>query len=81
MSKSYDVVVIGGGIAGAALGAMLDLHNEKHPDNPVSFVVFEKDKDFLERHQGYGLTMAPSYGGKALRELGTCLLSIIVNFF
>lgn len=53
--------IIGGGIGGLALA----INFEK---NKIKYVMFEKDKSFEQRHQGYGLTL--QQGGKTLRQLG-----------
>lgn len=45
-----DVVIVGGGIAGSALGIILSRSD-------VSFGLFEKDSSFGSRKQGYGLTI------------------------
>lgn len=51
MEEEYlDVIVIGAGIAGCALGISLC-------DSKISFGVFEKDVGFAARKQGYGLTV------------------------
>ncbi len=49
--EEFDVVVVGGGVGGTALGIML-AKLEK-----IKFAVFERDGSFAERRQGYGLTL------------------------
>lgn len=49
--EELDVVVIGGGVGGCALGIML----ARCPN--IRFAVFERDLSFSERSQGYGLTI------------------------
>lgn len=56
-----DVAIIGGGLGGLALSAALRHRGIKH-------TVYERDKSFHERSQGYGLTMQQA--SKALRGFG-----------
>jgi len=58
-----DVCIIGGGIAGCALAQFL----KKATAPTMSYRLFEKDNNFNERRQGYGLTM--QQGSTALRQL------------
>ena len=58
--------IIGGGISGMALALALQRQGKQ-------CILFEKDKDFMSRHQGYGLTL--QQGGKVLKKLG--MLSIL----
>jgi 2-polyprenyl-6-methoxyphenol hydroxylase-like FAD-dependent oxidoreductase len=55
------VAVVGGGIGGLALALALQQRG-------VVVGVFERDGDFFERSQGYGLTL--QQGSKAVRDLG-----------
>ena len=54
-----NVCIVGGGIGGCALGRFLN--------GKEDFLLFEKDRDFHSRKQGYGLTM--QQGSQALRKL------------
>lgn len=56
-----SVAIIGGGIGGLALGLACWHRN-------IPFKVFERDKCFLERQQGYGLTLQQA--SKALKGFG-----------
>lgn len=56
-----QVAIIGGGIGGLALGVAL-----KHRGIP--FTIYERDEDFSQRRQGYGLTMQQA--SKALKSFG-----------
>ena len=58
-----DVGIVGGGIAGLALG--LSLHTL---DRSLVVRIYEKDPTFASRNQGYGLTI--QQGGKSLSLLG-----------
>ena len=55
------VAIIGGGIGGAALALALQQRG-------VAVRVYERDRSFAQRAQGYGLTM--QQGANALSELG-----------
>ena len=65
--EDLDVLVVGGGIGGAALGLMLAQREG------VAFAVLEKDASFGARRQGYGLTLQHHdairvLGGEALEQ-------------
>jgi salicylate hydroxylase len=60
-SSLPTVAIIGGGIGGLALG-LACWHRR------IPFVVFERDKSFSQRHQGYGLTLQQA--SKALKGFG-----------
>ena len=55
------VAIIGGGIGGVAL-AVACLHRQ------IPFTIYERDKNFLERAQGYGLTLQQAT--RAMEGLG-----------
>ena len=57
---NLHVGILGGGVAGMALA--LALHGKG-----IRCTVFERDKRFDERHQGYGLTLQK--GGRAMKAL------------
>ncbi|KOO34873.1 hypothetical protein Ctob_010083 [Chrysochromulina tobinii] len=59
--EALAVAVVGGGIGGLALALALQQRG-------VVVGVFERDGDFFERSQGYGLTL--QQGSKAVRDLG-----------
>ena len=59
--EQLDVLVIGGGIGGTALGLMLA------KAQGLSFAIVEKDASFAARKQGYGLTIQHH---DAMRTLG-----------
>ncbi|KNC70567.1 hypothetical protein SARC_16904, partial [Sphaeroforma arctica JP610] len=59
--RRCKVVVIGGGIGGFALALALQQRN-------TQVIVYEKDKSFDERSQGYGLTL--QQGARILSKLG-----------
>ena len=60
-SSIDDVAVIGGGIGGAALALALQQRG-------ITVRIYERDRCFAERAQGYGLTM--QQGATALARLG-----------
>ena len=60
-TPSLRVAIVGGGLAGLALAAACRHRN-------IHCTVFERDVDFHERHQGYGLTLQQA--ASALRALG-----------
>ncbi len=61
--KAYpNVAIIGGGIGGVAL-AVACLHRG------IPFTLYERDRDFAARSQGYGLTLQQAC--KAIEGLGT----------
>lgn len=60
-SVDVDVAIVGCGIGGAALALALQQRG-------ISYAVFERDLDFKQRKQGYGLTM--QQGSIALARLG-----------
>ncbi|KAH9257016.1 hypothetical protein BASA81_004837 [Batrachochytrium salamandrivorans] len=60
-SVDVDVAIVGCGIGGAALALALQQRG-------ISHAVFERDLDFKQRKQGYGLTM--QQGSIALARLG-----------
>ena len=60
-SALLPVAIIGGGLGGAALALALQKLN-------IPFQIYEKDKAFNERKQGYALTM--QQGASALKVLG-----------
>ena len=62
LDLASKIAVIGGGISGLALAVSLKLKGFERVN------VFEKDVDFSERKQGYGLTILQ--GKRVLRELG-----------
>jgi hypothetical protein len=62
-----QVGIVGGGIGGLALAIALR-------NKGIDCVVFERDKSFGERSQGYGLTM--QQGAKTLKKLGVQLSGI-----
>jgi salicylate hydroxylase len=57
------VAIVGGGIGGMALAVALQHRG-------IRFTIFEKDLEFNERRQGYGLTMQRYSGASALKQLG-----------
>ena len=59
-TEMLDVLVIGGGIGGTALGLMLS------KTAGLAFAVVEKDSSFASRKQGYGLTIQHHDAMKAL---------------
>ncbi|KGO84784.1 monooxygenase [Flavobacterium rivuli WB 3.3-2 = DSM 21788] len=59
--KYPHIAIIGGGIGGVAL-AVACLHRG------IPFTLYERDANFNERSQGYGLTLQQA--GKAISELG-----------
>jgi len=61
-----SVAIVGGGIGGLALGVAL-----KHRGIP--FTIYERDENFSQRRQGYGLTMQQA--SKALKSFGITNLS------
>lgn len=64
------VAIIGGGIAGAAL-AVACLHRQ------IPFALFERDKEFNSRSQGYGLTLQQA--SKAIAAFGILELKGKIN--
>ena len=60
--KDLKIVIIGGGIAGLALGIGLKNHGF------TKVTIYERDDGFERRQQGYGLTMLQ--GINALKKLG-----------
>ena len=64
---SGRVGIVGGGIGGLALAIAL-------LNKGIDCVVFERDRSFAERSQGYGLTM--QQGAKTLKKLGVKLSGI-----
>jgi 2-polyprenyl-6-methoxyphenol hydroxylase-like FAD-dependent oxidoreductase len=60
--RDLKIVIVGGGIAGCALG--LGLQNQGF----TQVTIYERDDGFERREQGYGLTMLQ--GIKALKVLG-----------
>jgi 2-polyprenyl-6-methoxyphenol hydroxylase-like FAD-dependent oxidoreductase len=58
---SSSVAIVGGGIGGLALGVAL-----KHRGIP--FTIYERDENFSQRQQGYGLTMQQA--SKHLKSFG-----------
>ena len=68
-ARAVDVLIVGGGIGGAALGRFLERASSNSSPGPSpSYLVVERDTHFSQRAQGYGLTM--QQGGTALRKLG-----------
>lgn len=61
INPNIHVGIIGGGIGGLALALALQHRS-------IPFTIYEKDCNFEERKQGYGLTM--QQGGQALLALG-----------
>ena len=61
VSEQSKVAIIGGGIGGAAVALALRQRG-------LHATVYERDRSFSERAQGYGLTM--QQGANALRDLG-----------
>jgi hypothetical protein len=64
---SGRVGIVGGGIGGLALAIAL-------LNKGIDCMVFERDRSFAERSQGYGLTM--QQGAKTLKKLGVKLSGI-----
>jgi len=60
-----NIAIIGGGIGGVAL-AVACLHRG------IPFTLFERDKSFSDRSQGYGLTLQQA--SKAMKSLGINIL-------
>ena len=67
-----SVAIVGAGIGGAALALALQHRG-------IRVTLFEKDKAFAERKQGYGLTMQKYSGGSALSALGVTLEGVGSN--
>ena len=65
-NKFPEIAIIGGGIGGAAL-AVACLHRG------IPFTIYERDKDFDSRSQGYGLTLQQA--SKTINALGIKSLS------
>ena len=70
--NSPRVAIVGAGIGGAALALAFQQRG-------VHASVFERDKSFLMRKQGYGLTLQKYSGTTALRQLGVMLKGIGSN--
>lgn len=61
LESPLQVAIIGGGLGGLALGVALMHRN-------IPFQIFERDSDFSQRSQGYGLTMQQA--SRALAAFG-----------
>jgi len=62
INRDLEIAIIGGGIAGSALGTALRSHGFQN------VTIYERDDGFERRRAGYGLTMLQGIG--ALRKLG-----------